>query len=142
MSAEQNKSIVRRWVENGWTQGNLALIDEIYAPNFVQHEPEPALVNSAEALKHYVSAFRSALPDLQFTIGDLIADGDEVAWRFTATGTQRGALMGIPPTNKTASVTGIVIFRFAANRIVEGWVNFDTMGMMQQLGVIPAMSGS
>lgn len=140
MSTEQNKSIVRRWVETGWNHGNLAVVDEIYAPDFLQHEPPPEMVHSAEALKGYVSTFRTGLPDLHFSIDDLIAEGDKVAWRFAATGTHRAAFMGIPPTGKTATVTGMVIFRFAGNKIVEAWVNFDTLGMLQQLGVIPAMS--
>jgi steroid delta-isomerase-like uncharacterized protein len=139
MSTEQNKSITRRWIEQGWNQGNLAVINEIYDPNFLQHEPEPATVNSAEALKHYVGAFRNGMPDLHFSIDDLIAEGDKVVWRFTATGTHQAELWGIPPTGKKSTVTGIVEFRFANSRIAEAWVNFDTLGMLQQMGIIPVM---
>jgi len=88
MSAEQNKSIVRRWIEEGWNKHNLAVIDEVYAPNFVQHEPEPQTVNSSEALKQYVSAYLTAFPDLHLSIEDLIAEGDKVVWRFNSTGHQ------------------------------------------------------
>ena len=140
MSTEQNKSIVRRWVEEGWNQGQLAVVDQLYTPNFLQHEPPPAPVTSSEALKQYVAAYRSAFPDLHFTVEDLIADADKVVWRFASTGTHGGAFMGIPATGKRGNVSGIVIFRFENSRIAEGWVNFDALGLMQQLGVIPALA--
>ena len=137
MSAEQNKSIVRRWVEEGWNKGNLAVIDQVYAPNFVQHEPSPMQVTSSEALKQYVGGYLAAFPDLHFTIDDLVAEGDKVVWRFTSTGTQTGPFMGMPATGKTGNITGLVMFRLENSRIVEGWVNIDTLGLLQQLGVIP-----
>jgi steroid delta-isomerase-like uncharacterized protein len=137
MSAEQNKSIVRRWVEEGWNKGNLAVIDQVYAGNYIQHEPSPMQVTSSEALKQYVGGYRTAFPDLHFTNDDLVAEGDKVVWRFTSTGTQTGAFMGIPATGKTGTVTGMVMFRLENSRIVEGWVNIDALGLLQQLGVIP-----
>jgi len=137
MSAEQNKSIVRRWVEEGWNKGNLAVIDQVYAPNFVQHEPSPMQVTSSEALKQYVGGYLAAFPDLHFTIDDLVAEGDKVVWRFTSTGTQTGPFIGMPATGKTGNITGLVMFRLENSRIVEGWVNIDTLGLLQQLGVIP-----
>ena len=137
MSAEQNKSIVRRWVEEGWNKGNLAVIDQVYAPNFAQHEPSPMQVTSSEALKQYVGGYLAAFPDLHFTIDDLVAEGDKVVWRFTSTGTQTGPFMGMPATGKTGNITGLVMFRLENSRIVEGWVNIDTLGLLQQLGVIP-----
>ena len=137
MSAEQNKSIVRRWVEEGWNKGNLTVIDQVYAPNFVQHEPSPMQVTSSEALKQYVGGYLAAFPDLHFTIDDLVAEGDKVVWRFTSRGTQTGPFMGMPATGKTGNITGLVMFRLENSRIVEGWVNIDTLGLLQQLGVIP-----
>ena len=137
MSTEQNKSIVRRWIEEGWNKGNPAMINQVYAPDYVQHEPSPVPVTSREALKQYVSAYLAAFPDLHFTIDDLVAEGDKVAWRFNSTGTQKGDFMGIPPTGNVGNVTGQVLFRLENNRIVEGWVNIDALGLMQQLGVIP-----
>ena len=137
MSAEQNKSIVRRWVEEGWNKGNLAVIDQVYATSYVQHEPSPMQVTSSDALKPYVGGYRAAFPDLHFTIDDLVAEGDKVVWRFTSTGTQTGAFMGMPATGKTGTVTGMVMFHLENSRIVEGWVNIDTLGLLQQLGVIP-----
>jgi steroid delta-isomerase-like uncharacterized protein len=140
MSTEQNKSIVRRWVEDGWNKGNLAVVDQVYAPGYVQHEAAPVPVTSSEALKHYVAGYRGAFPDLHFTIDDLVAEGDKVVWRFTSTGTHDGPLMGIPPTGKRGVVSGIIIFRLEDSRIAEAWVNFDTLGLMQQIGVIPPMA--
>jgi len=137
MSTEQNKSAVRRWIEEGWNKGNLAVIDQVYAPNYVQHEPAPETVNSSEALKQYVDAFRTAFPDLNLSIEDLIAEGDKVVWRFKSSGHQSGPFMGMPATGKSGSITGIVIFRLENNRIVEAWVNIDVLGLLQQLGVIP-----
>ena len=79
----------------------------------------------------------TAFPDLHLTIEDLIAEGDKVVWRLNSKGTHKGPFMGIPATGKTASITGIVIFRLENSRIMEGWVNIDTLGLLQQLGVIP-----
>lgn len=135
MSVEQNKSILRRWIEGGWNEGNLALVDELYAPDFVQFDP--ARLEGREALKGYVGMFRAAMPDMNFSIDDLVGEGDRVVWRFTAYGTQTGELMGIPATGKQAAVTGTATFRFAGGQIAEAWVNFDALGMLQQLGVIP-----
>ena len=137
MSTEQNKSIVRRWIEEGWNTGNMAIVDQLYAPNFTQHEPAPETVNSSHALKQYVSAYRTAFPDLNFSIEDLIAEEDKVVWRFKSAGHQNGPFMGIPASGKTGGITGIVIFRLENSRIVEAWVNIDALGLLQQLGVIP-----
>ena len=141
MSVEQNKSIVRRWIEEGWNKGNLSVVDQIYAADVVQHDPgSPAPVTSSTVLKQYVGVFLTAIPDLHFTIDDLIAEGDKVAWRFTSRGTQTGPLMTIPPTGKVCNVTGLVLFRLADGKIAEVWVNYDNLGLLQQLGVIPVMA--
>ncbi|MFN8418040.1 MAG: ester cyclase [Anaerolineae bacterium] len=138
MSAEQNKSIVRRWVENGWNEQNVALIDELFTPDFVQHEPgAPLPVSNIEELKLFVNAYLTALPDTHFVIDDLFAEGDKVVWRFTVTGTHNGALFGIPATGTRAQVTGIIIFRLVGSKMAEAWLNLDTLGMLQQIGVIP-----
>ena len=137
MSTEQDKSIVRRWIEEGWNKGDLTVIDQVYAPDYVQHEPAPETVNSSAALKQYVGAFLTAFPDLNLSIEDLLADGDKVVWRFKSSGHQNGPFMGMPATGKTGNVTGIVIFRLENSRIVEGWVNIDVLGLLQQVGIIP-----
>jgi steroid delta-isomerase-like uncharacterized protein len=140
MSAEQNKSIVRRWVEEGWNKKNTALIDELYAPNFYQHEAGPEMATSREGLKQFVAMYLAAFPDLTFTIDDLVAEGDKVTWRFVATGTNKGSLMGAPASGKVASVAGIIIFRLENSRMAEAWLSLDTLGLLQQVGIIPAMA--
>ena len=137
MSTEQNKSIVRRWVEEGWNNQNAALIDQLFTPDFYQHETGPETVTNREALKPFHAAYLTAFPDLHFTIEDLIAEGDRVTWRFKATGTHKGPLMGAPASGKTATVTGIIIFRFEDSRMAEAWLNLDVLGMLQQVGIIP-----
>lgn len=137
MSTEQNKSIVRRWVEEGWNKQNLALIDELYTPDFYQHEPGPETATDRESLKTFVAGYLAVFPDLHFTIEDLVAEGDRVTWRFAATGTHKGPFMGAPASGKTATITGIIIFRLEDSRIAEGWLNLDVLGMLQQIGVLP-----
>ena len=136
MSLESNKAVVRKWIEQGWNKHNIAMIDETYLPNFAQHGGGPDL-NSAAELKVFVADYLKAFPDLTFTIEDLVAEGDRVVWRFVATATHQGPLMGIPATGRRASVTGIVVFRIANDRIAEGWLNLDVLTMLQQIGAIP-----
>ena len=140
MSTEQNKAIIRKWIDEGWNKGNLAVVDELYTANVVQHDPgSPMPVTSSAALKGYVGMFRTAVPDLHFTVDDLLAEGDKVLWRFTSHGTQKGPLGPLPPTGKAATITGMALFRFADGKIAEVWVNVDMLGLLQQLGAIPPM---
>lgn len=137
MSGEQNKAIVQQWVEEVWNRGHLAFADEVIAPTYVLHGAGPSPVQGADGIKQYVAAYRAAMPDLRFTVDDLIVEDDKVAWRFTAQGTQTGELLGMPPSGKRAMVTGIVISRFADGKWQEDWLSFDALGMLQQLGAIP-----
>jgi len=137
MSAEENKAIVRRVFEELFNQGKLDVAGEIFAADYVFHAPLAAEVRGPEGFKQFVSMYRTAFPDLQYTIEDQIAEGDEVVTRWTATGTHRGELMGIAPTGKQGRVTGISIGRVARGKIVEDWANWDALGMLQQLGVVP-----
>jgi steroid delta-isomerase-like uncharacterized protein len=141
MTTDTNKALVRHWIEAGWNGHNTALIDTLYAPNVVQHDPgSPLPVTSGEALKQYVGTFLTAFPDLQFTTDDLLAEGNKVLWRFTAQATNTGPLMTIPPSGERVTVTGMALFRIADDKIAEVWVNIDTLGMLQSIGVIPAMA--
>jgi steroid delta-isomerase-like uncharacterized protein len=141
MTTETNKALVRRWIEAGWNGHDLTLIDTLYDPNVVQHDPSsPLPVSSSEALKQYIGGFLTAFPDLYFTIDDLLAESDKVLWRFTAEGAHTGPLIGIPPSGERAVVTGMALFRVANDKIAEVWVNFDALGMLQAIGVIPAMA--
>jgi steroid delta-isomerase-like uncharacterized protein len=139
MSTEQNKTIVRRYWEEIWNQGNLAVVDELIAADFDGH-PAPSDADFGRGpagQKQLVGLYRGAFPDMRMTIDDMAADGDRVVLRWTARGTNTGEMMGMPATGKPATVTGIVINRLAAGKIAEGWTSFDALGMLQQLGVIP-----
>ena len=138
MSVEQNKEIARRLVEETFNRGNLGIIDELLVPNFIEHEILPAgIPSSREGFKQLVGMQLKAFPDTRATIDDLIAEGDKVVIRMTHAGTQKGEFMGMPSSGKHVSITIIDILRFDGGKIVEHWGLSDTMGMMQQLGVIP-----
>lgn len=137
MSAEENKALARRGFEEVWSRGNLDLADELLAADFVGR-PGGETIRGREAAKEYVARMRAAFPDITFTIEDQIAEGDMVATRWTATGTHEGDLMGVPPTGKQVTVTGITIQRFADGKVAEGWTSLDTLGMLQQVGAVPA----
>jgi len=140
MSAEENKAIIRRWIEEAWNNGNVNIADEIYAPNFVAkdiNDPNKVL-RGPEGIKQSVIATRAAFPDIHFTIDHLIAEGEKVVGAFTISGTHKGNLLGIPPTGKKVVFTAIDIWRFESGRIVERCLaSVDRLGLMQQLGVVP-----
>jgi len=141
MSAEQNKAIVRRWFDEVVSQGNIELVDEICmqcVPSFVViqgvADPPP---QGLEGVKGLIGVLRTAFPDLKFTIEGPIAEGDQVATRLTVRGTHLGEFMGIPATGKQMAVSGVSIWRLADGKLVNEWVNWDSLAMMQQLGVVP-----
>jgi steroid delta-isomerase-like uncharacterized protein len=138
MSTEENKALARQFYEE-WNKGNLDGMLDLIAPNAVDHAPPPgvSLPPGLEGIKQTLVMFMQAFPDLKFTVEDAICEGDKVVLRMTSTGTNSGELMGMPATGKKATVTGIDIFRVADGKLVEHWRNDDTLGMMQQLGVIP-----
>jgi steroid delta-isomerase-like uncharacterized protein len=137
MSTEDNKATIRRFHEEVWSQGKLTVVDELCAPNFIYNTPTGP-IHGLEGFKQFATMYRTAFPDLQVPIEDMIAEADKVVTRWTARGTHKGDLMGIPPTGKQVTVTGILIGRFEGGKFTEGWIDFDALGMMQQLGVVPA----
>jgi predicted ester cyclase len=138
MSEEENKTIVRRQEEELFTQGNLDAADEIYAPNYVGHDPSnPEDIRGLEAAKQAAADYRNAFPDLQVTTEELIAEGDKVAARVRFRGTHQGELEGIAPTGRRVESTGTVISRIEGGKIAEDWANFDDLGLMEQLGLVP-----
>ena len=142
MSTEQNKALVRRLMEEVFNRGNTSLVDELFAPDFVEHEElPPGIPPGREAVKQLPTIFRRAFPDFKITIDEVIAESDKVVVRSTWStwsGTHKGEFMGIPPTGKSVSFGVIDIIRIAGGKFVEHWGQMDNMGMMQQLGVIPA----
>jgi steroid delta-isomerase-like uncharacterized protein len=139
MLTETNKTIARRLLEEVWNKGNLAVLNDIIAKDHVGTGPGtlPELPDGPDGTKQLVTVYRNAFPDVQFTVDEQIAEGDKVFTRWTAHGTHKGELVGIPATGKPAIVTGIAVDRIANGKIAESWGIFDQFGMMQQLGVIP-----
>ena len=137
MSVEENKTIELRFFEEVVNKGNLAVLDEIVAPDFVSHGGPPELPPGREGYKQFFATAHSAFPDFHSTLEDMIAEGDKVVERFTARGTHRGEWMGIPPTGKQMTVTGIGIHRISDGKIVEDWTSMDMLGALQQIGVVP-----
>jgi steroid delta-isomerase-like uncharacterized protein len=137
MSAEDNKALVRRFVDEVQSQGNVNAVDEFCSPEFVNHSAPPGLPLDREGIKIVTAMFRSAFPDSYFTVEDMMAEGDKVATRKTFHGTHQGEFMGIPPTGRQVSMGLIDIVRISDERVVEHWSMGDNFGMMQQLGVIP-----
>jgi predicted ester cyclase len=136
MSAEENKALVHRFVDEVQSQGNTDLIDEICSPEFVNHSTPPGLPPDREGIKIVTAMFRGAFPDSYFTVEDMIGEGDKVATRKTFHGTHEGEFMGIPPTGRRVSIGLIDIVRISGGRVVEHWSEGDNLGMMQQLGGI------
>jgi steroid delta-isomerase-like uncharacterized protein len=135
MSAE-NKAIVRRCFKEIWSKGNLDLIDQLVATNFADHDPaSPVQVLGRDGLRQHVNMYRTAFPDLTFTVDDILAEDNKVTARWTARGTHKGTLLGIAPTGQQVTTEGITIIRVANGKIAESWVTWDALGMMQQLNV-------
>lgn len=137
MSTEENRTIVRRVTSEVVSDGNLAAADELIAPNYVYHGTGVPDMHGVEGFKQVIAMYRTALPDLQLTIEDMIAEGDKVATRFVVRGTHRGPLLDVAPTGKQITVAGIFISRIVGGKIAEEWENLDALGMMHQLGAIP-----
>lgn len=137
--ADEAKRITRRLIEEAYNSGRLDVVHEVFVPDAVVHDP--ALrheVAGVGAIKDMIGAFRRAFPDFAVAIEDQVADGDRVAVRWIARGTHNGDLWGIAATGKEVTFSGVSLYRFALGRIAESWSNWDAIGLMQQLGVIPS----
>lgn len=133
----EQKEIIRRVSEEAFGKGNLDVIDEYFAEDFLAHNPAlPEGMERRAGYKEFVEMVRSAFPDLESETEDLIAEGDKVVERHVATGTHEGKFLGIKPTGKSVKAGGISIFRFKDGQIVEAWERADLLGVMQQLGVV------
>jgi steroid delta-isomerase-like uncharacterized protein len=135
MSAEENKALVERFVEEFWNEGNTSAADELMALDAEIHMPTGEVVD-VDGLKGFAGTFRESFPDWHSTFEELVAEGDRVAERWTGRGTHQGELQGIPPTGKRVEVPGSVFYRIVGGKIVEFRGQLDMMGLMQQLGVI------
>jgi len=133
----QNKVILRRFFEELFNQGNLAAADEIVSATYRNHNAAPGETPGRVGLTQFVTYLRSGFRDLNFTIDDQVAEGDKVVTRWNATGIHQGEFAGVPATGKPVVITAINIHRVVDGQIQEGWLNWDALGMLQQLGVAP-----
>jgi steroid delta-isomerase-like uncharacterized protein len=139
VSAEENKAVSRRVAEEIFNGGNVDLADELYAPDYVLHDPSlPEDLHGPEGIRQYAAMTLGAFLDIRVAVEDQVAERDKVVSRWTATGTHTGDLMGIPPTGRRVDISGVTINRFSGGKIVEDWYQSDDLGMMQQLGVVPS----
>jgi steroid delta-isomerase-like uncharacterized protein len=143
MSVEQNKALVRRSVEEFYNRENVNVdvVDEIYAADFVSHDPAGFKAGGMEQLKQLMTSIYAAFPDFHLDIDELIAEGDKVVKRFTIHCTHQGEFMGVPPTGKAITFSGTDTYRIAGGEIAEEWADINWLGFMQQLGVVPLLGG-
>jgi steroid delta-isomerase-like uncharacterized protein len=135
MTLEGNKAVVRKFIDALFTDGDLGATDEYLASDFVNHDPPVGVSADAEGMRAAGAMFRAAFPDWRSEMHALVAEGDIVVERFTASGTHRGEIMGVEPTGKTIVLQGINIFRIRDGQIIERWGRLDELGLFQQLGL-------
>jgi predicted ester cyclase len=140
MSIEENKTIARR-VYSTFNEAirtkNMNLLDEIIAPNVIDHNPAPGQAPGIQGTKQVFTGFSMGFPDLEITVEDQIAEGDKVVSRLKARGTHKGEFQGIGPTGKQVTATSIDLVRIANGKIVERWGEIDNLAILQQIGALP-----
>ena len=139
MSTEELKATIRRVNDEAFNKGNLDVVDEYYAADFVRHKPPFPDIEGLEAYKQFVADCRTSYPDVQLTIDEIIVEGDTTATRWTYRGTQTGQspTTGAPPTGKQVAFTGCSVGHWVEGKVVEEWENGDYLSLLQQLGVVP-----
>ena len=137
MSIEENKAAFQKMIELQ-EHGDLDTVDQVMAPNWANHDGSPQPLRGPEGFKLLTLGFRSAFSDIRLEIEDMLAEGDKVAARWRFRGTNSGSFMGMPPTGKAVDVKATGIFRVVDGKVADNWVNLDFLGLMQQLGVVPA----
>src|SRR5215210_1633400 len=137
--SEENKGIARRAFEEVYGNRNPDAADEIYAPDFVDHDPgtPEEMRRGPDGVKQQATMYGVAFPDIQMTVEEQVVEGDRVVTRWSAQGTHEGQLMGVPASGKQVTVSGITIARLADGKIQEEWSNWDGLGLMEQIGAMP-----
>jgi steroid delta-isomerase-like uncharacterized protein len=136
--SERNEEVVRRAIDEVWNGGRTEVIDELVGPGYVRHDPAlPEPATGPRGLEDVVRIYRGAFPDLNLVVEEMHSAGDVVMARWRASGTHRGDLMGISPTGKRSEVTGLNLIRFSDGQITDEWIEWDQLGMLRQLGVLP-----
>ena len=139
VSAEENKAVVRRFLEGIFSQGNPDVVDELADPDFVVHDPSSEAGDvDAQGVKESIAWSHNAFPELRVTIEDQVAEGDKVATRWRVSGTHQGEMMGAALTGNQVTFAGTQTDYLSGGKIVESWSNWDTLIMLRQIGAIPA----
>jgi 4-oxalocrotonate tautomerase family enzyme len=139
----QNKAVIRLWLEEAWSKGNYSIASEVIDQNFMVHGAGGQSVRQGpDGVADLVRTWRNAFPDGKMSVDDLVSEGDKVVVRMTWTGTHTGEFYGIKPTGRKVNVSSIGIDRVVNGKITEGWGEVDMLGMMQQLGAVPAPAGA
>jgi predicted ester cyclase len=134
------KQIVKQLFEEPW-KGNLGVIDKYVAPNYIGHDPsEPEIIRGPAGFRAFVQKYLAGFPDGRIIVDDQIIEGDKVATRWTGRGTHTGEIAGIAPTGKQVTVSGLTISKLESGMVIEDWTTWDTLGMLIQLGAIPALA--
>jgi len=131
---ELSQRLISYFLTEAWNKRDLAVVDQLFASDAVGHDPAVPAVTDRETIKQFIAAYLTAFPDLQITVDDLFAAADKVATRWTMRGTHKGEFLGIAPTEKTAVITGVTIYRLTNEKIAEYWAYWDSPGLVQQLG--------
>lgn len=142
LSPDEIKALVRRFVDELYNKGNLAIVDEMLSPSFVDHTARPPTPPDRQAVIYDATMSRTAFPDLHVTIDDMLVEGNHVAVRTTMRGTHEGEFYGIPPTHKQTTTSGITQARFSDGKLVEWWSFGDELGWLQQLGAFAQLTAS
>ena len=137
MATVLGTSLVRRFLEEAFNQGNLAIVDALLAPNSISHHSSWGTPANRMGLKQLIAMFRTAFPDLNCTVEDEITQDNKVAAHWKIRGTHTGIFLGNPPTSKPILVQGLVYVCIENDQIIESWLMIDQMGMLQQLGLVP-----
>lgn len=142
MAPDDTRTMIRR-VFDAIGKGDMDTIDELFAEDYVEHDPMQGDIHGREAFKQFLQGWRAAFPDTQFEVSNIISDGDLAAWMVRFTGTNSGSLMGMPPTGKKVDVTGLNMGRInAEGKAVEHWTGNDVVQLLQQLGLMPQQQGA
>jgi steroid delta-isomerase-like uncharacterized protein len=142
VSRHGNKALVLRFYDEVWNRGNLEVAEEVFAPDYVRHDLRPtSAAQGPEGQKQIAAAFRAAFRDLRFEIDLILAEGDYVAARWTASGTHNGAWGSVEPTGRSVTLSGVNIFRFEDGLVAEIWNHRDDLGLQEQLGA-PVFAGA
>jgi steroid delta-isomerase-like uncharacterized protein len=139
MTPDERRELIRRANDEMWNKGNVDVCDEVFADNCSFHDPSFE-VNGVAGMKEQVLGLRAAQPDLHTETHDILVDGDLSAARFTMAGTAQGQFRELPATGKSYVMSGITMSKLQGDRVVEQWVNYDLLGALQQVGIIPAMT--